>query len=94
MDNASIHLVDGVTDLIENQLGAWLHFLPPYLPDLNPLEVVFSKIEGIMKQNDALFQACNEHRGVSNNGIWHGKTKQTVIHISLTLAISDGVFCI
>ena len=62
MDNASIHHVDGVTDLIENQIGAKLLFLPPYSPDLNPAEEVFSKIKGIMKQNDALFQACNAPR--------------------------------
>ena len=62
MDNASIHHVDGVTDLIENQIGAKLLFLPPYSPDLNPAEEVFSKIKGIMKQNDVLFQACNAPR--------------------------------
>ena len=58
MDNVSIHHVDSVTDLTE-PVGAWL-LLPPYLPDLNPAGEVFSKIKGIMKQNDALFQACNE----------------------------------
>ena len=62
MDNASIHHVDGVTDLIDNQVGARLLFLPPYSPDLNPAEEVFSKIKGIMKQNDALFRACNAPR--------------------------------
>ena len=60
--------MDGVTDLIEKQIGAKLLFLPPYSPDLNPGEEVFSKIKGIMKQNDALFQA----KGVPGNGIWHG----------------------
>ena len=55
MDNASIHHVDCVTDLIENQAGARLLFLPPYSPDLNPIEEVFSQIKAIMKKNDALF---------------------------------------
>ncbi len=40
VDNASIHHVGGVVDLIENQAGAWLLFLPPYSPDLNPAEEV------------------------------------------------------
>ena len=48
MDNASIHHVQSIVDLIENQAGARLLFLPPYSPDLNPTEEVFSKIKGIM----------------------------------------------
>lgn len=59
--DVSIHRVDSVTDLTE-PVGAWLLFLPPYLPDLDPAGEVFSKIKGIMKQNDAPFQACNEPR--------------------------------
>ena len=59
MDNASIHHVDEVVDLIENQLPARLIFLPPYSPDLNPAEEVFSKVKSIMKQNDSLLQACS-----------------------------------
>jgi len=38
MDNASIHHVQEVSDLIETQAGARLHYLPPYSPDLNPAE--------------------------------------------------------
>ena len=59
MDNVSIPRVGGVTDLIDNQVGARLLFLPPYSPHLNRPEEVFSKIKGIMKQNNALFQAHN-----------------------------------
>ena len=62
MDNASIHHVEGVIDLIENQVGARLLFLPPYSPDLNPVEEVFSKVKALMKQNDNLFQACSDTR--------------------------------
>ena len=32
-------------------------FLPPYLPDLIPLEEVFSKVKAIVKENDKVFQA-------------------------------------
>ena len=62
LDNASIHHVSGVADLIENQAGAKLLFLPPYSPDLNPLEEVFSEVKGIMKKNSALFQTTNSPR--------------------------------
>ena len=55
MDDASIHHVDYVTRLIL-QTGALLYFLPPYSPDLNPVELIFSKVKTIMKENDKLFQ--------------------------------------
>ena len=35
MDNASIHHVQEVSDLIETQAGAKLHYLTPYSPDMN-----------------------------------------------------------
>ena len=42
MDNASIHHLERVYDIITG-IGARLVFLPPYSPDLMPLEEVFSK---------------------------------------------------
>lgn len=59
MDNASIHHVQSIVDLIENQAGARLIFLPPYSPDLNPAEEVFSKVKGIMKQNNDIFETTS-----------------------------------
>jgi len=44
MDNLSSHKRQRVRDLIE-QAGAQLIFLPPYSPDLNPIELVFAKIK-------------------------------------------------
>ena len=38
MDNASIHHIDDVIDLIKRQAGAKVIFLPPYSPELNPAE--------------------------------------------------------
>jgi len=69
MDNASIHHVDEVLQIIENA-GAKVIFLPPYSPDLNPLEPVFGKVKAILKENDKIFQACYSPRGISCNGIW------------------------
>lgn len=62
MDNASIHHVQPVVDLIERQAQAKLIFLPPYSPDLNPVEEVFSKVKYIMKEHDALFQISTAPR--------------------------------
>ena len=41
LDNASIHHVDGVVDMI-SEVGALVHFLPPYSPDLAPIEECFA----------------------------------------------------
>ena len=41
MDNALIHHVHGVAQLIQST-GALLYYLPPYSPDLNPIEEAFS----------------------------------------------------
>jgi hypothetical protein len=64
MDNCSIHHVDQVKYLIEVTAQARLIFLPPYSPDLMPLEEVFSKIKAIMKENDALFQVFSAPRAL------------------------------
>ena len=37
-------------------------FLPPYSPNLNPAEEVFSQVKRIMKQNDSLFQVSTAPR--------------------------------
>lgn len=49
MDNLSAHKVAGVRQAIE-AAGAALVYLPPYSPDLNPIENVFAKIKGAMRK--------------------------------------------
>ena len=48
MDNLSAHKVAGVRDLIEAS-GARLIYPPPYSPDLNPIEQVWSKVKQILR---------------------------------------------
>lgn len=45
MDNLSPHKSPATIRLIE-QAGARVRFLPPYSPDLNPIEKMWSKIKG------------------------------------------------
>lgn len=52
MDNLSSHKVDGVGQRIE-QCGAELLYLPPYSPDLNPIEKAWSKLKEILRQTKA-----------------------------------------
>ena len=49
MDNLPSHKVTGVRHAIE-QAGATLLYLPPYSPDLNPIEMAFSKLKAILRQ--------------------------------------------
>jgi transposase len=49
MDNLSSHKVDGVRQRIEAH-QAELLYLPPYSPDLNPIEKAWSKLKQILRQ--------------------------------------------
>jgi transposase len=44
MDNLSPHKAPGVREAIES-VGASLHYLPPYSPDFNPIENMWSKLK-------------------------------------------------
>jgi len=48
MDNRSSHKRARTRELIESA-EAELEFLPPYSPDLNPIEMVFSKIKQLLR---------------------------------------------
>lgn len=48
MDNLSAHKVAGVREAIE-AAGARLVYLPPYSPDLNPIEQVFAKLRWLLQ---------------------------------------------
>ena len=51
MDNCSIHHVPGIVEMIQ-EVGALVHFLPPYSPDYNPIEEAFSKVKSILRSMD------------------------------------------
>ena len=60
-DNLSSHKSAKAQDLLRAQ-GNWLLFLPPYSPDLNPIEMAYSKIKAHLRRFkartfDALFQS-------------------------------------
>ena len=52
MDNLSVHKTHKVRELVE-EAGCELLYLPPYSPDLNPIEEAFSKIKGILRKAEA-----------------------------------------
>lgn len=48
MDNLPAHKAEGIRSAIE-QAGAELHYLPPYSPDFNPIEMAFSKLKSLLR---------------------------------------------
>ena len=61
LDNLSSHKRASTRQLIESA-GAELMFLPPYSPDLNPIEMIFAKVKQLLRSlgcrtRDALWQA-------------------------------------
>ncbi|MDQ3999935.1 MAG: IS630 family transposase [Actinomycetota bacterium] len=69
MDNLTAHKGAKVRELIE-QRGCELIYLPPYSPDLNPIEEAFSKIKGLMRKAGArIREALVEVMGVAISAV-------------------------
>ena len=73
MDNASIHHTESVASLVRG-VGAMLHFIPPYSPDLNPIEECFSKVKAYLKEHE------NEV---------HGNVEDAVLQAFCTVTAND-----
>ena len=52
LDNCTIHHCVEVTASLKD-IGVLVHFLPPYSPDLNPIEEAFSKVKSELKGVDS-----------------------------------------
>ena len=59
LDNCSIHHLDDVVDLIHS-VGARVIFLPPYSPDLMPIEQCFNKVKLFLQEHDAAIQSVTD----------------------------------
>jgi len=49
MDNLAVHKVAGIREAIE-AVGATILYLPPYSPDLNPIEQMFAKLKALLRK--------------------------------------------
>jgi transposase len=72
MDNLGSHKVAGVRQAIE-AAGAALLYLPPYSPDLNPIEQLFAKLKQLLRKAaartfDTLIAAVAEAVGAFTPG--------------------------
>ena len=54
-----MHHVQYAASLIE-EVGALVVFLPPYSPDLMPIEELFSKVKGFLRANDPYIQIASD----------------------------------
>jgi len=59
LDNCSIHHVLEVETSLK-QAGILVYYLPPYSPDLNPAEELFSYFKYYLKQHDEVLQCMED----------------------------------
>ena len=64
MDNVAFHKSAKAEALIRDR-GAWVLFLPAYSPDLNPIEMAYSKLKALLRKRaarsfDAVCQATGQ----------------------------------
>jgi transposase len=52
MDNLNAHYAEGVREAIE-AVGASVLYLPPYSPELNPIEHTWSKLKALLRRAEA-----------------------------------------
>ena len=58
MDNCAIYHIQDIFEYLQS-VGVRAIFLPPYSPDLNPIEELFSYIKYYLKEHDEVIQALN-----------------------------------
>jgi len=64
LDNLSSHKSEKASAILKRR-GAWFLFLPPYSPDLNPIEMAFAKLKAHLRRIkartfDALWKAIGD----------------------------------
>jgi transposase len=75
MDNLSAHKGGRVREIVEGR-GCELLYLPPYSPDLNPIEEAFSKLKGLLRKSGAKSrQALVEAMGAALDNITVGDAR-------------------
>jgi transposase len=52
LDNLTAHRVAGVAEAL-TEVGATLHYLPPYSPDYDPMELAWSKMKTLLRSRAA-----------------------------------------
>ena len=85
MDNCSIHHVPETVSMIE-EVGAMVHFLPPYSPDLNPIEEAFSKVKSEIKNLEGIMPTYDYYNcSICSHFLWGLSRMDITLQHILTL---------
>jgi transposase len=89
VDNLSAHKSERVRALLEER-GSQLLYLPPYSPDLNPIEQAFSKIKGALRKagartREGLIEALGAAISAVTSGDARGFFKHGGYHLPVQL---------
>ncbi|WP_411756315.1 transposase [Sinorhizobium meliloti] len=75
--------------------GAHLYFLPPYSPDLNPIEKMFAKPKTLLRKSDAQRRRHMEARGRSPQSLQPARMRRLSqacrVRFNINLTDSSGV---
>lgn len=63
MDNCTIHHTAPALETLRNA-GILTLFLPPYSPDLNPAEELFSQVKYYLKEHDEILQSVSDPKQI------------------------------
>ena len=72
MDNLAVHKVKGVDDALR-AVGAKAVYLPPYSPDLNPIELAWAKVKSLLRSKPSasfrklINEVGNALKGITKN---------------------------
>lgn len=82
MDNCAVHHCSEITALLHD-CGIVTLYLPPFSPDLNPVEEAFSYIKSYLKLHEDVLEATNDPVPIINeaiNSITSNMCKQWIAH--------------
>lgn len=74
MDNCAIHHTQEVTEVLQ-QAGIVTIYLPPYSPDLMPLEESFSCVKNYLRRHDDLLQVISDPSDIIKEAFYSSLTK-------------------
>ena len=68
MDNASFHHSERIKKMC-SEAGVKLLYLPPYSPDLNPIEEFFSELKSHIKRNWEFYETLERQKGYEESRV-------------------------
>ena len=72
MDNASVYHYERVADIITG-VGSIVRFLPPYSPELNPIENVFSKVKAFLRASNSVYLSTHSPCTIVNGFLYNNQ---------------------